>query len=271
MEAIRGMIAIIFLMFLFIREGILIKKIINSKSENILTTILYGFFTSIAIFEVIALPFNIFNLKTSILFYIELIAWIVTIVLSFVIKRKDSRYKIRIKDEIKKLKSIKLSEKIAIFIFILLVLFQIINSSYLQRSDADDAFYISWSEQAKQFEQYLDTEPSTGQENSIFPKTYIMNSWEIFNGFIAKIFNVSVPVLLHTFYPILIISIAYISYLLLIKKITNNKNSYWMAVIFALLILFDGASARFRGSTLLRKMSSRQSNSIKCNINFYLL
>ena len=122
---------------------------------------------------------------------------------------------------------------------------------YLQRSDADDSFYVSWSEQAKQFEQYMETEPSTGQENSIFPKTYVMNSWEIFNGFIAKIFDVSVPVLLHTFYPMLIITIAYISYFLLIKRITNNKNPYIMAIIFAILILFDGASARFRGSTLL--------------------
>lgn len=251
MEFIKCTLAIIFLMFLFIRAGILIKKIIKSKNGDILTTILYGFFTIIAMFEIIAIPFNIFNLKTSILFWIELAVWGLIILLSFIVKRKENKYKINLKDKIEKLKNKQLVEKILMAIFILLVVFQIGNSMYLQRSDADDSFYVSWSEQAKQFEQYMETEPSTGQENSIFPKTYVMNSWETFNGFIAKIFDISVPVLLHTFYPILIITIAYISYFLLIKRITNNKNSYIMAIIFAILILFDGASARFRGSTLL--------------------
>lgn len=251
MEFIKCILAIIFLMFLFIRAGILIKKIIKSKSEDISTTILYGFFTIIAVFEIIAIPFNIFNLKTNILFWIELIIWGLIILLSFIVKRADNKYKLNLKDKIENLKNKKLAEKVIIAIFVLLVVFQIGNSMYLQRSDADDSFYVSWSEQAKQFEQYMETEPSTGQENSIFPKTYVMNSWEIFNGFIAKIFDVSVPVLLHTFYPMLIITIAYISYFLLIKRITNNKNPYIMAIIFAILILFDGASARFRGSTLL--------------------
>lgn len=251
MEFIKCILAIIFLMFLFIRAGILIKKIIKSKNEDIATTILYGFFTIIAVFEIVAIPFNIFNLKTSILFWIELIVWGLIILLSFIVKRTDNQYKANLKDKVENLKNKKLAEKVIVAIFIILVIFQIGNSVYLQRSDADDSFYVSWSEQAKQFEQYMETEPSTGQENSIFPKTYIMNSWETFNGFIAKIFDVSVPVLLHTFYPMLIITIAYISYFLLIKRITNNKNSYVMAIIFAILILFDGASARFRGSTLL--------------------
>lgn len=251
METIKCILAIILLMFLFIRAGVLIKKIIKSKNEDIATTILYGFFTIIAVFEIVAIPFNIFNLKTSILFWIELIVWGLIILLSFIVKRTDNQYKINLKEKIENLKNKKLAEKVIVAIFILLVIFQIGNSMYLQRSDADDSFYVSWSEQAKQFEQYMETEPSTGQENSIFPKTYIMNSWETFNGFIAKIFDVSVPVLLHTFYPMLIITIAYISYFLLIKRITNNKNPYIMAIIIAILILFDGASARFRGSTLL--------------------
>lgn len=251
MEIIKCIIAVIFLAFLFIRSGILIKKIINSQKEDLSTTILYGFFTVIAVFEIIVIPFNIFNLKTNMLFWIELIIWGLIVLLSFIIKRKNNIYNIKLKNKVKELRNKKITEKITIIILILLIGFQIVNSMYLQRSDADDSFYVSWSEQAKQFEQYMETEPSTGQENSIFPKTYIMNSWEIFNGFIAKIFDVSVPVLLHTFYPMLIITIAYISYFLLIKRITNNKNPYIMAIIFAILILFDGASARFRGSTLL--------------------
>lgn len=251
MEIIKCILTVIFLMCLFIRAGILIKKIIKSKNEDIATTILYGFFTTIAVFEIIAIPFNIFNLKTNVLFWIELIVWGLIILLSFIIKRTDNKYKINLKNKIENLKNKKLAEKVIIIIFILLVIFQIGNSMYLQRSDADDSFYVSWSEQAKQFEQYMETEPSTGQENSIFPKTYLLNSWEILNGFIAKVFDVSTPILLHTFYPMLIITIAYISYLLLIKRITDNKNPYIMAIIFAILILFDGASARFRGSTLL--------------------
>ena len=82
MEFIKCILAIIFLMFLFIRAGILIKKIIKSKKEELSTTILYGFFTIIAVFEIIAIPFNIFNLKTNILFWIELIIWGLIILLS---------------------------------------------------------------------------------------------------------------------------------------------------------------------------------------------
>lgn len=251
-------VAIAFLAVLFYRSGVLLKKILNSKQEDFATTMLYGFFTTLTIFEIIQIPFNIFNLSVKISFFIQLIVWSLLIVLSIFVKRNVNVYEIKLK------KSLSKKELIPVIIFALLVVFQIANSVYLQRSDADDAFYVSWAQEAKSFEQYMNTEPSTGQENSVFPKTYILNSWEIFNGFIAKLFNADITILLHTFYPILIITLAYFAYTLLIKKMTENKNSYWMAIIFATIILFDGASARFRGSTLLGR--SYQGKAILLNI-----
>ncbi len=257
MSILRYSFTILFLILLFYRVGILLKIILKRNKDDIFNIILNGFVGTFAVFEIIALPFNIFNWNISILYYIEIITFFLIIILSFFlnwkrnIQKKDIQ-KIDIKKiDIKKYsKSINKKTNIITIAVLLLIAIQIFLSSYLYTSNADDSFYISWAQQAKQLEQYQNTNPSLGQEGSIFPKAYLLNSWEIFLGFIARLFNIHVSTLAHTIFPMILIAISYMAYYILLRRI-SKKNANFMLLILAFIFLFSGVSERFRGYTLL--------------------
>ena len=100
MEIVKIILVVIYTMFLYYRSGILIKKFIKSKETEISSTIIYGFILNFAIFEIINLPFIIFAKgHTKILYYIFIVLNIANIILSFIIKRKETRYNAKIKIE----------------------------------------------------------------------------------------------------------------------------------------------------------------------------
>lgn len=251
MNIIKYLLVTIILIFVFFRIGILIKQLFKRKKDDIFNVLLNGFIGSFAIFEIIALPFNLLNLNVKVLYYIEISAFIITITISFILNRKNElkifREKIKI---IQYIKNIDKKELILTIFVIIMIILQMFLSLYLYTSNADDSFYVSWSEQAKQLEQYLNVDPSLGQETSNFDKIYIFNSWEIFNGFAARLLKINVTTLLHTIYPIILILLSYIAYYLLIRRI-DKKHSKIMLLVLCWLFLFSGISARYRGYTLL--------------------
>ena len=211
-------------------------------------------------FEIMTLPYNLFKLNLKPLYYTMIINFLLLIVVSFIINRKNDFKKINIKNiDIRKLdlrEIIKNYSKFQIFstlLLVVIILTQIVLSSYLYESNAYDSFYVSWSQQAKQLEKYVENDPSTGREDSYFSKIYILNSWETFNGFIARLFNVETSSLVHTIYPIVFILISYFSYYILLKKI-DNKNAKFMLLALSIIFLFSGVSTRFRGYTLLMRI-----------------
>ena len=108
------------------------------------------------------------------LYILQIIIFVIAIILSFILNRKNEFKVFNIKQHIK---NINKKQALIILITIVIISMQIILSSYLYTSNADDSLYVSWSEQAKNLEQYLDSDPSLGQETSNFPKMYSFNSW----------------------------------------------------------------------------------------------
>ena len=265
MRIFQYILVIFFMIFLFYRMGILIKYFLKRKNDNILNILLNGFMLTFAIFEIITLPYNIFKLDITSLYYISIVLFICLILLSFIInlkkllKKEFKISKLKEKSLLKKtdlIEKIKKANKIKILItisVIFLIIMQIVLSSYLYESNADDSFYVSWSQQAKQLEKYVENDPSTGRENTIFEKGYILNSWETFNGFVARSFNIEVSSLTHTLYIIVLIIISYIAYYLFFEKL-DKKNSVLMLFVLSIIFLFSGASTRFRGYTLLMRI-----------------
>ena len=240
----------IMIIFIFYRIGILFKKILKLQQNSISYIVLNGFIFTLSIFEIIALPFNILNWNVKILFFLELSIFLFFVIMSFLLKDDKEKIELNLKKIIKN-KSI--NQIIIIVLIFISVSLQIFLSSYLYTTNADDSFYVSWSREASDFKQYMTNDPSIGLDNSTFPKHYVFNSWEIFNGFISKIFNIDVTVLVHTIYPIIFILLAYIAYYLLFTKI-NKKNSMLALFILSIIFLFSGVSEKFIGRMLLSRV-----------------
>lgn len=248
MQIFKCLLAIAIVMIIFYRIGILIKIVLKRKNDDIFNIIVNGFIGTFAIFEIIALPFNLFNFSIQILFYIEIIILLIALAMSFILNKKSVRKE---KFSFSALyKGIDKKQLIIAVPLIIIIALQMCLSSYLYTSNADDAFYVSMSEQAKEFEQFTQTEPSLGQEDSAFQKTYIFNSWETFIGFTARILNLDTATVAHTVCPVFLILIVYMSYYLLARKI-NKKHALLMLLILAWIFLFSGVSQRFRGYTLI--------------------
>ena len=258
MEIVKIILVVIYTMFLYYRSGILIKKFIKSKETKISSTIIYGFILNFAIFEIINLPFIIFAKEhTRILYYIFIVLNIANIILSFIIKRKETRYNAKIKIE-------KNLTTVLWILPILVIGFQLFSSTFVFKENADDAFYITWANEARELETMYETDPSTGREESTFDNKYILNTWEIWGGFTARTFGLSTPTLFHTAYLIIYITISYMAYYLVLKKLLKKENVPIALLILAILFLFSGTSARFKGTYLLERIY--QGKSILINI-----
>ena len=95
MDLFKIILVVIWLIYLYYRTGILLKKIIKSKSNDLATTLLYGFITNFALFELINLPFILcFKQATKIIYIIFLITNILLIILSYLIKYAEKKYNV---------------------------------------------------------------------------------------------------------------------------------------------------------------------------------
>lgn len=263
MELLKIILVSIYTMFLYYRTGILFKKTIKSNNKCISSSIIYGFILNIAIFELINIPFIVFaRNNTSIVYVIYLILNVAYIVLSYAFRWKNKEYNLI--ENIKQIHIGKNIQTLAFVMAIIVICFQIFNSTFSFKQDADDAFYISWANEAKELELMYDTNPAVGTENSEFDNKYILNTWEIYGGFLARMFNIDTVVLFHTAYQIIYITLAYISYYLVLKTLLKKENIGIAILIFSILMMFSAVSARFKGALLLGRI--HQGKSILLNI-----
>ncbi|MBR3249141.1 MAG: hypothetical protein IKF83_00380 [Clostridia bacterium] len=267
MILLKGSMTVLLLIFLYYRIGILLKKTIRYKENVLITTLLYGFITELSIFELLNIPFILlFKHSSRIIYILFLIINVLLIVLSYVIYRHTKKYNVTslIQENKEKIKNLKIKNIVFYVLAIGMIMFQTINSSLLFKQDADDSFYISWAEEACELENFYDTDPSTGLQNSKFNYIYVFNTWEIYNGFIARFFNINVTTFMHTILQPLYIILAYCAYYSVLKKIVKKENLGFAFFILTLLFLFTGVSEKFKGPFLLGRI--HQGKSIFLNI-----
>ncbi|MCI8362377.1 MAG: hypothetical protein HFJ41_04505 [Clostridia bacterium] len=263
MELLKIILVVLYTIYMYYRTGVLLKKIIDSNNIKLGTTILYGFILTFAIFETVNIPFILIGKNTTkVVYLIFLMLNLLYVILSYLIKPKIKKYNF-----IQNVKVIKPKinvETIFYVLTIIIIIFQIINSSMLFKQDADDSFYISWANEAKELDSMYDKYPNTGLEGTSFDYKYLLNTWEMYGGFTARMFNMNTPTLFHTAYQIIYIIISYIAYYLVLKKVLNNKNTSIALFILTIIFLFSGVSVRFKGMFLLGRIY--QGKSILLNI-----
>ncbi|MCR5214562.1 MAG: hypothetical protein K6E10_09100 [Eubacterium sp.] len=142
-----------------------------------------------------------------------------------------------------------------VLIFMLIVICQIVLTSYKTFIDADDAYYITISNIAcfnnridMSFSSVYNGEAVMDQRPSIF-------SWELYLGLLAKIFGFHPAVLAHTLIPGFLIIVSYMAWYLIASSLVDNKNKrLFVMILYALICNFGGYSSYSVGCRMLLRI-----------------
>jgi len=255
------MIKVIFaiaLMFIFMyRLGILLNKLLN-KNNDIPTILVYGFTLSLAIFEVIGIPFAVFHLNGKILFYLAISIYTLLFILSFIYKRREKVYLID--------KEIDIAKIMAIIIVITLAF----TSAYLFMENADDSYYVSMALENVNNKVGL-IDPSTGIITSSNPSNNSLTLYETYMGVLAKGFNINVAIFFHTVATFVFMILSFCSYYILSERLFENKKKRYIFIIaLSIVFLFSGYSNRVTGAFLLGRIWQGKSVFLNLIIPFVL-
>lgn len=234
---IIGKIILCFIVLLVVPEllGLLITKIMK-EDQNLFSSMVIGYLAEFTSFEIIYLIlfFGNFSFRvvqytwTSIIFIISTISLFLNI----------KNFKTIIHNTIQDLK--KMSK--LIIIFIIMVVLQIyVPVRYMQHVDPDDSFYLGISTTAIQTNTMFKFDPYNGKALTKSPLRYALSGLTIYFAVIAKDLNIHTAILEHTIWPAIIISLEYIVYAYIGKKLfKNDKSKLTYFLIFLAMINIFG-------------------------------
>ena len=237
---IKVIVATILMITFIYRMGVLLSKLL--EEENRVSKILvYGTIFSLAIFEIIGIPFSGFHWSGKILKLASLFIYSALILISFFYKRN-------IKIKVVKEKSI--SAVIAIVIVLLLAF----TSAYLFTENADDSYYISTS-----LENILNNlnekDASTGLALSSSQNNYKLTLYETYVGIFSQIFGIEPAIFFHVSITFIFIIISFCCYFTLTERFfEDNKKRCLLITTLAIIFLFSGFSNRLTGAFLLGRI-----------------
>lgn len=248
---INGGLALGLILFCSFIVGHFVTKIIKIK-PYIFRNIIYGFTFLISIFEVMSIICIKFNVKFHVLqyLYVGIVAFTVFVLLGFFIYTKQ--YKQYIKKNI--LRNFIFLELI---LTILVIMFQMFQSCYLNHTDADDGYFIAISNIAVEKDVIIlegDSVYNGGESytESVRSDTF---SWELFIATISKTFNIHPAILTHSMLPAFLIFMCYLAFYEVGRKIIlNRKKRYLFMLFISILNLFGGYAVYSSGCFLLLRV-----------------
>lgn len=251
----------IILLYVIFRTGMLASRFFNKKSLGSIMS--NGFIIYFALFEIISAPFIFFHLNFNIIFYIFILYTLLLVIISYLKGNKKSffSYKAFLKlDSDKKLMSCFTTALIGIQVFL---------SCYLFHSDADDSFYVSLINSSINNPHLYASDPSTGVQTFPLMSQYIFESWELFQAIIAKIFNLSAPIVAHTVIPCFLILCAYFVCYYFAETLGFKENPHIFVFFMCVLNIMGGYSDYSSSFFLLSRVW--QGKSVVVNIMFPLI
>lgn len=247
----KFLLFLLFLLFVFLTNyfiGNFVTHILKIENDIIEKTVT-GFVTNLAINQFILWPFVAFRLSFNIFFILMLI---LTLSLTscgfyFWIKGKN----------IKEFQFKVFSKKIDIYkiVFSIMIIIELVLTSFYYRSDADDSFYVSNSNQfanSKYINQY---DSSLGNKELGTVPMYDFQIWKSMIAVYSKIFRIESVIISHTFLvPILIIFSAFANYLLGRKLLKSKSKGFMFSAILIVFNLFSGFSVYSIGNMVLSRI-----------------
>lgn len=223
------------LCIMFWYVGFLFSVKLKKYSNVEIPYLLLGFIATIALFQLVSVPFLLARPSSYYLFYSFIIIFL-TLLILFTKQQKINPRKLKL--EIFK------KNQLTIFIFSFIILS--IVAVFANKYDIDDSYYLGISSSSVVGESIYSQDPSTGiTEYSIIP-FYRIQSWELFIGFVSFVSKLSPSIVAHTVFLPLIVWLFLLAFRRLASKILiskqNSQEVNMLVLFFSISVIFSGVS-----------------------------
>lgn len=218
--------------------GSTITHFMSKEKNNILYSILIGYFTEFAIYQLFTIPFTFLGRSFNSLYYTCLAIFLLLCLISIIINRKEFKNIVfKIRDNIKR------APKILSLISIILIgiqCFVVFNYMHVDEDDSNFVAKATISLQTNTLYVYNDI----GTVNKIFPVRYIFSPFPVYTAAVAKFTGYHPMAIAHTIFPVIFSILIYINFYLLGTKLFNNrkKESLLFLIFINLIYIFGNFS-----------------------------
>ena len=246
--------------------GLGIMKVLRKKDEkSIIESLLIGLYFEFAVFEIIAIPLMFLKKSFFTLRNIWLTVILTTLILSFIIIRKDFE-----KIYLNSVKEIKKYPKLLALISIILILFQCYMGFTYMHEDEDDSNFVAKAVIA------LDTDTlfkysDEGYELTTIPWRTGLSPFPWFTANVATLVRMHPTIVAHTIFPVIFVLIAYCLFFIIGKYLFDDdyEKSFMFLIIMNILYIFGNYT---RYSIFVRLLTRLwQGKSILANITIPLI
>ena len=212
----------------------------------------------IAVNQILLTPCILLHVSFYIVLALTTITNLLLVVLSFFIKDNTTSVCVKKEDYITK-------------IMCTIVAITIVMTTIMNKSNADDSFYVSLSTTNIDSSSIYMEEPSMGyvsDECTFFPTEQIP-TYELQIAILSKVFDINPAIICHSLLPMIIIFISYLAFYIFAKEFFNSRDSKIFTIILSIIFLVTGLSIRFRPALLL--MRTWQGKAIFLNIGLTMI
>lgn len=206
---------------------------------------LLGLMMMLAVFEVIVLPATFTYISLTVVEWIWLAVCVILMVLGYV-RQRTAIFE-------KKTKKNPYVENPVFWVFVALVVIQIVYITLYTHIDDDDAWYVG----SAVVSYFTDTinyySPYSGEVMGYFPSDYTLAPYPIFWAMVSRVINIHPTIFMHSVVPVLWVSVSYVVYFLLAQTMFKGDSSRvsWCMVFMGVLNCFGFFSVRSTAAMLL--------------------
>lgn len=200
--------------------------------KNIICSYIIGFFTMLAVFQMICVPLT--YMYASFRLLVTIYSSVITIMCFISIYMNRNKSKLSFGEKWKKY------EWIYVGIFCVLMIVQLYHALFYEASymSADDFDYVVYATSALQDDKIYTANVITGENIALNPKR-TLNSYLIFIAYLAKVSGFHTTIIAHTILPVVLIMAAYGVYYLLADYLFEKRdNKLIFMIILAVLNIY---------------------------------
>ena len=223
--------------------GLLITHFMKKNKNNLLYSILIGYFCEFSIYQLLTIPFTYMEKSFNSLYYTSLGICLFLSIISIIINFKEIKNILKnIRDSIKKI------SKILLLIILVIIGFQCYYGYRYMHIDEDDSNFVAKatiSLQTNTLYKYSDT----GEVNTEFPVRYVFSPFPVYTAAVAKFTGYHPMAIAHTAFPVIFLVLIYINYYLLGNILfKGDKNRSLVFLIFVSLLYMFGDDINLRSN-----------------------
>ena len=238
-----GVISVFLLYAYIVLTGLYLGKLLYNKSDNLFEVVSYGFVIHIAIVQVIAVPCILLKTSFNVFFWIYLFFMLGLLFVQLAINKQDI--------ELPDYKNITIWMILAFTIIVI----QVMYSSYMMHTDADDGHMTTVSTIAIK-ENRLDISFYGVYDGVLTDKMReSIYSWELFIAILSKLFKIHPAIIDHSIIIAPLIVFSYIAVFNVIHLVLKDRRMQQCALfLYTLIILFSAYSRHARGCFMLLRI-----------------